>query len=126
LAKILSFLSPGEWMNFQVAIARKCTREDAVSTFQSVLKQVSQRLDGMFAERLSPMVFFIGATGIVPDTLASTGLTAEQLQAACPEIKLGKAEADGTFYLVGDAVLSVYQSVAYVARTSYASDEVAA
>ena len=61
-------------------------------------------------ETLRPLAFYIGATGLVPDTLNAKAMTADEFTTAHLEVKLSKAEKEeGTFFLLPDnTVLTVY------------------
>ena len=43
-------------------------------------------------------------------------LSAEQLEANYPELVLSKDEKEGTFFEVGDTILSVYATTEYFSR----------
>lgn len=66
-------------------------------------------IDAIYSQ-LRPLVFYIGATGLVPDSLQATAMTGEQLMAKFPEAKLSKAEmAEGTFFVTpSGVVITVY------------------
>jgi Mg-chelatase subunit ChlD len=59
---------------------------------------------------IRPLAFYVGATGIVPDTLGATALNAEDFAKKYPEAKLSKAEKEeGSFFILPDGtVLTVY------------------
>lgn len=86
-------------------------RDKAVDFLTMVLHKVDGAIDRIFRVEISPLVFYIGATGLVPESLnAGKALTADQVEAKFKGIKLSKAEKeDGVFYaLPGDALLTVY------------------
>jgi Mg-chelatase subunit ChlD len=61
-------------------------------------------------QTLRPLAFFVGATGMVPDSLGSKVFTADEFTAAYPNAKLAKAEKEeGSFFMLPDGtVLTVY------------------
>ena len=62
-------------------------------------------IDAIYAQ-LRPLVFYIGATGLVPDSLQATVMTGEQLMTKFPEAKLSKTEmAEGTFFVTPNGVV---------------------
>jgi hypothetical protein len=72
------------------------------------MKAVESHQEAIYRDKLSPMVFFIGATGMVPESLNAKAETAESMEAKIDGLKLSKAERDGTFFQSGDVVVSVY------------------
>lgn len=80
-------------------------------------KAVDKELDALWG-RLSPLVFYIGATGLVPDTLGATkALTADDITQ--DPRNLGgygttKDEKEGTFYILpGNVVVTIYAKGEY-------------
>lgn len=61
-------------------------------------------------ETTRPLAFYVGATGLVPDSLGAKAMTAEEFAAAYPNAKLSKAEKEeGSFHVLPDnTVLTVY------------------
>ena len=59
---------------------------------------------------IRPLAFYVGATGLVPDTLNATAQSADEFAKANPEAKLSKAEKEeGSFFTLPDGtVLSVF------------------
>lgn len=89
--------------------ARRIVRgDDAVEILNEAARKVSSRIEEIYTNEISPLVFYIGSTGLVPDEFDATSMTAEELKAAYPDLKPSKAEADGTFFVVGDSVISVF------------------
>jgi hypothetical protein len=56
------------------------------------------------------LAFYVGATGLVPDTLGAKSFTSEEFSTAHPEAKLSKAEKEeGNFFVLPDqTVLTVF------------------
>ena len=82
-------------------------RDTAVDTLLRLRRQVDSKLETLFHDVVSPLVFFIGATGLIPDTFGCRAMTADQIRQTAPNLSLGKTNEDATFYLVGDTVLTV-------------------
>jgi len=61
-------------------------------------------------ETVRPLAFYVGATGLVPDSLGAKAMTAEEFATAYPDAKLSKAEKEeGSFHVLPDnTVLTVY------------------
>ena len=82
-----------------------------------LMTEVRRALDGAIAriyrEDVSPLAFYVGATGLVPDDLGAQMYTGEDLKEKYPDLVLAKAELEGTFFVVGDCVISVYTESSY-------------
>lgn len=89
------------------------SQDEAVEKFTDIRNLVDQTIERIFKDQISPMVFYIGATGIVPDEFNVRAMTAEQVKEKFPNLSIGKKEADGTFYDVNGTVLTVYVSAEY-------------
>lgn len=89
-------------------------REAAVSAADAASSAVGRAVD-LIWDGLRPVSFFIGAAGLVPDSLGARPISQEELEKRFPEAKLAKAEKDdGLFYLLGDDVLlTVYVSASH-------------
>ncbi|TXH40513.1 MAG: hypothetical protein E6Q97_39475 [Desulfurellales bacterium] len=82
--------------------------DDRAAALRSALDLVEEHLAATWAE-LRPLVFYVGASGLVPDELGAVALDAAALAQRFPDVSLGKAEKEGTFFVLpGDVVLSVY------------------
>lgn len=101
-------------------IARKLKGEAAVEVLSDARKAVGKQLDEMYRNEVSPLVFFIGASGLVPDDFGEVvALTAEQIQQKYPDIALDKAmKEDGSFYDLGNGVI-----ITVLTRQAYFSTE---
>lgn len=99
--------------DFYKALRGTATRDEKMANFRDMQRLVDAAIDSNF-DNVSQIVFYIGATGLLPDAFGDvTAMTAEALETVCPAIKLGKAERDGSFFLVGDTVVSIFPENAY-------------
>lgn len=87
----------------------KSDREKIVAVVADVAKGVEKIVES-FYDRIRPLAFYVGATGLVPDSLNATAMTGEQFVTKYPDAKLSKAEKEeGTFFLLPNGlVLTVY------------------
>jgi len=90
---------------FFSALGGGMDRDEAVAVFKETLGAVNSTLGAYYASYVVPLAFYVGATGLVPDSLASKAMTAEQLTDKHPQCKLGKAEKEGTYYEISPGVL---------------------
>ena len=107
----LAGLTKGEIQDTLSSFQSPTNKDKAVETLTTTLRKVDDMIDRLFKVEVSPLVFYIGATGLIPESLgASKALTADQIEAKYPGIKLAKAEKeDGVFYVLpGDILLTVF------------------
>jgi hypothetical protein len=83
-------------------------RKAFVSALLDARKKLEARLEFVFRERLSALVFFIGSTGLLPDELDVKAESADQIASKYPELALSKDEKEGTFFEIGSTLLTVY------------------
>lgn len=103
-------------------IDKKLTGDDAVQVLTTTRKAVDQAIEDIYAKMISPLVFFVGSTGLVPDEFGAKALTAEGIEAKFPDIVLSKDEKEGTFYVLpsgtGDVILTVFTKGEYFTVTA--------
>ncbi|MDB5309223.1 MAG: von Willebrand factor type domain protein [Gemmataceae bacterium] len=91
-------------------------RKEFVDALTDARKKLEARSEDVFREKLSPLVFYVGATGLLPDEVEAKALSADQLQAKYPDLALSKDEKEGTFFELGDTILCVYAKTEYFSR----------
>ena len=84
-----------------------------VASIISIKKQVDDYIEGLYRKNIIPVTFYIGSTGLMLDGIATKAETADQIQAALPNIKMGKDEKEGSFFRVGKSIISIYASNEY-------------
>lgn len=87
-----------------------------VAALADAKRKLETRSEDVFQAKLSPLVFYVGATGLLPDEADAKALSAEQLQEKHPDLALSKDEKEGTFFELGDTILSVYAKTEYFSR----------
>lgn len=109
-----SGLPEGEIHAFKAAMLGG-DRDSRLEVLSAALAAVDEAVDEIYHDYICPLVFYVGATGLVPEDFDTKAMTAEQLGAACPTVKLSKSEKEnGTFFLLPeDRLLTVYLTSAY-------------
>jgi hypothetical protein len=80
-------------------------RDQAIAAATEASKAVGAAIESYY-DRVRPLAFYIGATGLVPDSLGATAMTVEQFATKYPETKLSKDEKEeGTFFLLPNGAL---------------------
>jgi hypothetical protein len=91
-----------------IGSGKKGSRSEYVAALTDARRKLDEHLEKVFNEKVSPLVFYIGATGVLPDEVDTKALSAEQLTQKFPDLTLSKDEQEGTFFEIGDAILTVY------------------
>ena len=98
------------------AKGKQPARKEFVESLADARAKLEARSEDVFRDKLSPLVFYVGATGLLPDEVDARALSAEQLQTKYPELALSKDEKEGTFFELGDTILGVYAKTEYFSR----------
>ena len=87
---------------------------DAKDEVKNAVRFVDRAIEVLY-EKVRPLAFYVGATGMVPDSLGATAYSSEDFATKFPEAKLSKAEKEeGTFFVLPDqTVLTVYTKGEY-------------
>jgi len=82
---------------------------NASEAVREAIRFVEAAIEAVY-ETVRPLAFYVGATGLVPDSLGAKAMTAEEFATAYPNAKLSKAEKEeGSFHVLPDnTVLTVY------------------
>ena len=95
---------------------KKVSRSDYVAALTDARRKLDAYAENVYQEKVSPLIFYIGSTGVLPDEMDTKALTAEQLTAKYPDLALSKDEQEGMFFEIGDTILSVYAKNEYFSR----------
>ncbi len=91
-------------------------RADYVAALSDARRKLDAASEEIYQRKVSPLVFFIGSTGVLPDELDAKAQTAKQLKAMYPDLAISKDEQDGMFFEIGETILSVYAKTEYFSR----------
>jgi hypothetical protein len=98
------------------AKGKQPARKAFVEALADARKKLDARSDAVFAEKLSGLVFYVGSTGLLPDEVDAKAQSADVLAGKYPDLAFSKDEKEGTFFEVGDTILSVYAETEYFSR----------
>lgn len=91
-------------------------RKSFVEALADARKKLDARSDAVFADKLSALVFYVGATGLLPDEVDAKAVSADVLAQKYPDLAFSKDEKEGTFFEVSDTIISVYAKTEYFSR----------
>lgn len=85
--------------------------------FVNALTLAKMKLDRyaekLYAQKISPLVFYIGATGLLPDDMKAIARTAEEMMAQYANLKFSKQERDGLYFEVGNTAIGICTQTQY-------------
>ncbi len=79
--------------------------DDRAELVEELQGKIDEALEGVLANQIRPLVFWVGATGTLPEGVEAPPLSAEQAKARSKELKVSKKLEDATFYFLPSAVL---------------------
>lgn len=88
-------------------------REEFVTALAKANEQLEAYAEQVYRQKVSPLVFYIGATGLIPDEMEAKATTADGMAAKYGNLQFSKDEQEGIFFEVGDCIISVYAKNEY-------------
>ncbi|MFN6484650.1 MULTISPECIES: hypothetical protein [unclassified Nostoc] len=98
---------------------KQINKEEMVAALTVANKKLEQYAENIYQDKISPLVFYIGSTGLLPEGIEAKSMTAEEAAAKYPNLQFSKNEQEGTFFAVDNSIISIY------AKTEYYSKNVA-
>lgn len=77
------------------------------------VNELEEAIENLYATKVRPVAFYIGATGLVPEGWEVTVMDAEALKAKYPDIDIEKKQLEGTFLVSDTALVGIFPEVAY-------------
>jgi len=93
--------------------AGKVKKDVFVAAMGDLKDKLESYADQLFEENLSPLVFYIGSTGLLPDEIDAKAQTAEALGTKYPALAFSKDEQEGMYFEIGETILGVYAKKEY-------------
>jgi hypothetical protein len=91
-------------------------KQEIINTMTNAKNNLEEYTEKVYREKISPLVFYIGATGLLPDEMNAQAMTADEIGSRYPNLQFSKSEQEGTFFVVGDTVISVYAQNEYYSK----------
>ncbi|NER30000.1 MAG: hypothetical protein F6J89_20865 [Symploca sp. SIO1C4] len=88
-------------------------KEELVAAFIKANNQLKAYTEKIYREQVSPLVFYIGATGLIPEQMNGIAETAEAIGAKYGDLQFSKHERQGTFFEVDNSIISIYPKKEY-------------
>lgn len=96
--------------------SKTVSREELVTALVTAKVNLEQYAERIYREKICPLVFYIGSTGLLPDEMESIAQTAEEIGSKYVNLQFSKDEQEGMFFEVGDSIISVYSKNEYYSK----------
>lgn len=97
------------------------SKEEMIAALVDARAKLEQYIEEIYSNRISPLVFYIGVTGKLPESLTTSAINAEDLANQYPHLQFSKNEKTGTFFVLGDTIISIYPQTEYYSKQVNAS-----
>jgi Mg-chelatase subunit ChlD len=87
--------------------------EEMVTALTTANIKLEHHIERVYREKISPLVFYIGSTGILPDEIDAKANSAIELAEKYPNLQFSEDEKNGTFFEIGDTIIGVYAKTEY-------------
>ncbi|MEH1814937.1 MAG: VWA domain-containing protein, partial [Nostoc sp.] len=95
---------------------KQIDKEEMVAALTVANKKLEQYAENIYQDKISPLVFYIGSTGLLPDQMEVKAMTVDEAAAKYPNLQFSKDEQEGTFFAVGDSIISIYTKTEYYSK----------
>ncbi|HLO87919.1 MAG TPA: vWA domain-containing protein [Nostocaceae cyanobacterium] len=95
---------------------KNVSKEEIIAALTAANKKLEQYAEKIYREKISPLVFYIGSTGLLPDEMTAKAMTADEIATQYPHLQFSKHEQEGTFFVIGDSIISVYAQIEYYTK----------
>ncbi|MDF5707630.1 MAG: hypothetical protein PUP90_08090 [Nostoc sp. S4] len=96
--------------------SKQISKEEMVTALTTANTKLEQYAEKIYQYKISPLVFYIGCTGVLPETMQAKAMTAEEAAAKYPYLQFSKNEQQGTFFAVGNSLISIYAKTEYYSK----------
>ncbi|MEH1768531.1 hypothetical protein [Nostoc sp.] len=95
---------------------KQISKEEMIAALTAASNKLEKYADNIYQDKISPLVFYIGATGLLPEQMQATAMTAEEAAAKYRNLQFSKDQQEGTFFAVGDSIISIYAKTEYYSK----------
>ncbi|MEH2454977.1 hypothetical protein [Nostoc sp.] len=95
---------------------KQISKEEMVAALTAANTKLEQYVEKIYRDQISPLVFYIGCTGLLPKQMEAKAMTAEEAATKYPDLQFSKNEQEGTFFAVGDSIISIYAKTEYYSK----------
>ena len=103
----------------QDARTTKIEKQEKIAGLTAAKIKLEEYVEKIYRDRISPLVFYIGCTGLLPDRMEGKAISAIALAAKYPNLHFSKDEGEGLFFEVGESIIGVYEKVEYCSKNRF-------
>ncbi|MFN6539100.1 MAG: hypothetical protein RM021_022480 [Nostoc sp. EkiNYC01] len=96
--------------------SKQINKEEMVTALTVANAKLEQYAEKIYQDKISPLVFYIGCTGVLPEKMQAKAMTAQEAATKYPNLQFSKNEQQGTFFAVGDSIISIYAKTEYYSK----------
>jgi von Willebrand factor type A domain len=91
-------------------------KQEIVEAMTTAIALLDRYAGQIFREKVSPLIFYIGATGLLPDEMATKAMTVKEISQICPHLQFSSSEEEGTFFIVNDSIITIFAKTEYYSK----------
>ncbi|MEH2136952.1 hypothetical protein [Nostoc sp.] len=95
---------------------KQISKEETIAALTTANNKLEKYIENIYQDKISPLVFYIGCTGLLPEQIEAKPMTAEEAAAKYPNLQFSKNEQEGSFFAVGDSIISIYVKTEYYSK----------
>ncbi|MEM9922309.1 MAG: hypothetical protein AAF915_00890 [Cyanobacteria bacterium P01_D01_bin.50] len=88
-------------------------KQEIIAALTTAKIKLEESLEKIYRDIISPLVFYIVSTGLLPDGMEGKAMSGIQLAAKYPNLHFSSYEAEGLFFEVGDSLIGICEKVEY-------------
>jgi hypothetical protein len=92
------------------------SKEIMVTALTQAKTKLEQYADKIYQEKISPLVFYIGTTGMLPKEMSVPAMNAREITRRYPNLQFSKYEQKGQFFVLGETIISIYAQTKYYSK----------
>ncbi len=96
--------------------SKTVSKEEMVAALTTASTKLENYIETVYRNNISPLVFYIGSTGLLPDEMDVKAMTADEIAAKYPNLQFSGDEKEGTFFEVANSIISVYAKPEYYSK----------
>lgn len=98
------------------AFAKRSMNATTLAGLEEIQDLLQEAMEDVYTSTISPLVFYIGSTGLLPDEFNAQAYNAEAIENKYPHLSIQKKEESGTFFVFDDNIISVFIEDELVSR----------
>lgn len=89
------------------------SKQEMVTALTVANSKLEEYAEIIYRDKICPLVFYVGSTGLLPDEMNAKAVNADELAGKYSNLQFSKDEQEGTFFEVGNSIISVYAKNEY-------------